>query len=273
MKACPYCEAELRDSVIRCTRCGRSLLGDGGGAPSGAVPGLAGRAAVAATPPAPTTLPRRPERWTPTIRAGARPGSPIPEVVTRRALPTDRRRSGRPDLVLLLAAVAAAAAGFLAWRAIADPWVKLVVTDTSDRLDPVLVGEITLKARAAVLGTIGQGLSAALVAFGLLWLVYGFDRGSTMPWFTNPVAAIGVGLAGLLATVVSAVVWFVWEDAAVARSRALRMGAEELRELLDRQPAPLVEIHRLSGQMRFGGLMVLALLAACAAWWAYRKRA
>jgi len=273
MKACPYCEAELRDSVIRCTRCGRSLLGDEGAMPSATVPNLAGRATVGAAPPAPTTLPRRPERWTPATSVGTRPGRPIPEVATRRALPTDRRRSGRPDLVLLLAAVAIAGAGSFAWRAIADPWVRLVITDTSDRLDPVLVGEITLRARAAVLGTIGQGLSAALVVFGLLWLLYGFDRGSTMPWFTNPVAAIGVGLAGLLATVVSAVVWFVWEDAAVARSRALRMGAEELREILDRQPAPLVEIHRLSGQMRFGGLMILALLAASAAWWAYRKRA
>lgn len=271
MKACPYCDAELRDSVIRCTRCGRSLLGEA--VPSTPAPSLAGRAAGAAAPPATTTLPRRPERWIPAARAGTRPGRPIPEVVTRRALPTDRRRSGRPDLVLLLAAVASAAAGYLAWQTIGDHWVKLIITDTSDRLDPIPVGEIMLRAETALLGTIGQGLSAALVAFGLLWLAYGFDRGSTMPWFTNPVAAIGVSVAGLLATVVSATVWFVWADAAVSRSRALRMSAEELRELLDHQPAPLVEIHRLSGQMRFGGLMILALLAASAAWWAYRKRA
>lgn len=197
----------------------------------------------------------------------------IPEIVTRRALPADRRRSGRPDLALLLAALAGAAAGLLAWRTIPEPWVRLIVTDTSDRLDPVLVGEITLRAKAAVLGTIGQGLAVTLVAFAALWLVYGFDRGSTMPWFTNPVAAVVVSVAGIGMTVLSAVVWFVWEEAAVARSRMVKMGPDELRSVLDHQPAPLVEIQRLSAQLRFGGLMILGLLAACTAWWAYRKRA
>ena len=151
--------------------------------------------------------------------------------------------------------------------------MTLVITDTSNRLDPVLVGELTLRAKAAVIGTIGQGLGAALVAFGALWLVYGFDRGSTMPWFTNPVIAIVTSVAGVGMTVLSAVVWFVWEDAAVGHSRAVGMSAGELRTLLDHQPAPLVEIQWLSGQMRFGGVMLLGVLAASAAWWAYRKRA
>lgn len=197
----------------------------------------------------------------------------MPALAVRRALPSSRGRSIRPDLVLLLAAVTCAAAGLVAWRAIADPWVTLVITDTSNRLDPVLVGEVTIRADASVIGAIGRGLGAALMAFGALWLVYGFDRRSTMPWFANPVSAIVVGITGVGATVLSAVVWFVWEEAAVGRSKALELSPSELRAILDHQPAPLVEIQRLSGQLRFGGIMLLGILAASAAWWSYRKRA
>lgn len=93
-----------------------------------------------------------------------------------------------------------------------------------------------------------------------------------MPWFANPATALAVAVAGIGMTVLSALVWFVWEDAAVRRSRAFGMTATEVREIVDRQPTPLVEIQRLSGQLRFGGMMVLALLAASAAWWSYRTR-
>lgn len=197
----------------------------------------------------------------------------MPEVVTRRALPSDRRRSGRPDAVLLLMSVVAAAAGVLAWRSMEEAWVQLTITDTSDRLDPVLVGAVTLRGKGALIGAIGQGLSAVLVGSGLLWLVYSFDRGSTMPWFTSPITAIVAGAAGVGASVLSALVWFVWEEAAIGRSSALGLTGDQFREILDRQPPPLVEIQRLTGLMRFGGMMLLGTLVASAAWWAYRKRA
>jgi hypothetical protein len=187
-------------------------------------------------------------------------------------LPTDRRRSARPDFVLLVAALAAGGAAFLAWKAVGDPWVKLVVTDTSDRLDPVLVGDVTLRGDAALVGAVAQGLAVVLGIYAIAWLVLGFDRGSTMPWFVNPGVSILVSIVGLMGVVLSALVWFVWEDAAVEHARAVRMTAEELRALLDLQPAPLVEIQRLSGLMRFGGAMVIGLLSACTAWWCYRRR-
>jgi len=267
VKACPFCEAELRDSVIRCTRCRRWLL-------ERPEPDVDVRAPVAATaaPPRPfAPAPPMSRPASPPSVVGPRTG-PVPDVVTRRALPARARRAGRPDLVLLLMALVAAGVGIVAWRSVADPWVRLTVTDTSDRLDPALVGDVVLRAQASVLGTIAQGLAATLIVFGALWLVYGFDRGSTMPWFTNPVGAMTASLAGIGATVLSALVWLVWEDAAVHRSRALGLGADVLRELLDGQPPPLVEIERLSGLLRFGGVMVLGLLASATAWWAYRKR-
>ena len=270
MKACPFCEAELRDSVIRCMRCGRSLRDEPVREPV-REPGDAAAETTATTPSAPAT--DRAGVWvTPATRTRATAAATIPEIVTRRALPADRRRSGRPDVALLLAAVAVAGAGLMAWRAIGEAWVTLVITDTSDRMDPALVGQVTLRANEGIIGAIGLALAGTLVAFGALWLLYCVDRGSTMPWFTNPVVAMGVAVAGTGMTVLSALVWFVWEQAAVGRSRTLGMTADALRAVLDQQPSPLVEIQRRAGQMRFGGAMVLGLLAASGAWWAYRKR-
>jgi hypothetical protein len=196
----------------------------------------------------------------------------MPRVDDRRALPGDRRASARPDLALLLASLAAVGAAVLAWRAIGDPWVKLVITDTSNSLDPELVGRITLRGHAALVGIIGQGLAAVIGVYGVIWFLYGFDRGSTMPGLVNPAIAMTASLFGALGVVLSAAVWFVWEDAAIEHARAVQMTAQELRGLLDLQPEPLVEIERLSGLMRFGGAMVIGLLASCTAWWAYRAR-
>ena len=288
VKACPFCETELRDSVIRCTRCGRSLLPEtepaaqgNGSRPAPEPLGLGAPVVSSGSRGTPAGFPREPPAPAPTssvwatasARTQATPQPPMPtDLGARRALPTDRRRSARPDLVLLLAGLAAAGAAVLAWKAIGDPWVKLVITDTSDRVDPVLVGDLTLHGNAALVGTIGQGLAVVLGVYAIAWLVLGFDRGSTTPWFTNPAISILASIAGLMGVVLSAVVWFVWEDAAVEHARAVRMTAEELRALLDLQPAPLVEIQQLSGLMRFGGAMVIGLLSACAAWWSYRRR-
>lgn len=300
MKACPFCEAELRDSVIKCTRCGRSLLADpDAGAEHERVPASATglglgaptvsggtRGSKVGFPPASSTSPvEQPtsQVWAspstrPTHIADSAPstrpthGDSSPSLIGLRALPSDHRRSAKPDFALLLAALATIGAAVLAWRSIGDPWVRLVITDTSDRLDPQLVGDMVLRGHAAMVGVIGQGIGAVLGVSGILWFFYGFDRGSTPPWFTNPGIAILASIAGLIGTVMAAIIWFVWEDAAVQHARAVKMTVDELRALLDLQPEPLVEIERLSGLMRFGGAMVIGLLAGCAAWWSYHKR-
>jgi hypothetical protein len=232
------------------------------GFPQGSPPPAPNGTSVWASSATPTTSPAAP----------APAGLSLPSNLTaRRALPSERR-SGRPDLMLLLAAVTTIVAAFLAWQAIDHQWVRLVITDTSDRLDPQLVGDITLRGRAALVGVLGRGLVLVIGALGVAWLLHGFDKGSTMRWFVNPAFAIVAALVGLLGAIMSAMVWFVWEDAAVEHARAVKMSAEELQALLDLQPAPLVEIERLTGLMTFGGAMVVALVAACIAWWAARKR-
>lgn len=45
-----------------------------------------------------------------------------------------------------------------------------------------------------------------------------------------------------------------------------------MKRLLDAQPAPLVQIERLSGLMSFAVMMMLGLFAACLGWWAYQRR-
>lgn len=283
VKTCPFCEGELRDSVIRCTRCGRSLVSEPEGGPGhptrvSASSGLGAPAVSGGSRGSkigfPAQEPVRPASpvWADTATRSPSPAAP-PRVGELRALPGDRRGSGRPDFALLLASVVAVAAAVMAWRAIGDPWVKLVITDTSDRLDPQLVGEISLRGQAALVGIIGQALAAVIGVYGVLWFLYAFDRGSTIPWFANPSVAIVTAVVGLIGVVLSAMVWFVWQDAAVGRAHSVSMSAEELRALLDLQPKPLVEIQRLSGLLRFGGAMVVGLLSACTAWWAYRKRA
>lgn len=283
MKACPFCEAELRDSVIKCTRCGRSLLGDpdqqsvraaagqpGLGAPTASMGTRGTSIGFPATEPAPAR--RAPEVWAPASAQTAHHSSvTMPNLTARRALP-DRRLSARPDFALLLASIAGVASAVLAWQAIGDPWVKLVITDTSERLDPRVVGEITLRGQTALVGVLGQGIAAVLGVYGAIWFFFGFDRGSNMSWYVNPAIAILASVAGAIGVVLSSVLWFVWKDAAVHHARSVRMSGRELAELLNLQPAPLVEIQRLSGMMRFGGAMLIGLLAACTAWWSYRKR-
>jgi hypothetical protein len=72
--------------------------------------------------------------------------------------------------------------------------------------------------------------------------------------------------------VLAAMVWFVWEDAMVMRAKAADMSVQAMKELLNLQPAPLVQIQRLSGLLTFGGTMLLGLVASCLGWYAYRRR-
>jgi hypothetical protein len=208
---------------------------------------------------------------TPTRRPTAT-GALATDLGARRALPGERRGSARPDFALLFSALGAVAAAVLAWQAIADPWVRLVVTDTTDKLNPKLVGDITLRGHAAFVGILGQGLAAVIGAFSVLWFLYGFDRGSTMPGFVNPAIAILAAVAGVIGVAVSAMVWYVWQDAAVQHARAVHMTVQELRAFLDLKPEPLVQIERLPGLLRFAGAMAIGLVASCTAWWAYRQR-
>lgn len=276
VKACPYCDAELRDSVIRCTRCLQPLGGEAGDddvavhTPPSTLVTPTTASAPAARPGSPPSRPPS-EGWTIPPSTVPSPG-PLLDLGGRRALPASRRRGGRPDLVLLLASLTAAGAAYLGWTAVGSPWVELVITDTSDRLDPVPVGEIVLRGQAALIGTIGLGLAAALGALGVLWLFYGFDRASTMPWFVSPAFAIVAAVGGVAVAILASSLWLVWKDAAVHRARAVRTSPEKLRELLDLQPPPLVEIHRLDGLTTFGAMMLVGLLGACAASWSYRRR-
>jgi hypothetical protein len=93
-----------------------------------------------------------------------------------------------------------------------------------------------------------------------------------MPGLTNPAFGFLVTTAGLMATVLASMVWFVWEDAMVAHARAADLTTEAMRELVDLQPAPLVEIERLPGLATFGLMMGLGFLASCLGWYSYRRR-
>ncbi len=283
MKVCPFCEAELRDSVIRCTVCARSLLERPAPVtvpPSGFGPPAAGteppridapsEPVPAETRPAPPAA--APSPWvTPSTRASGPTASSIPDALDRRALPT-RSQGVRPDWAMLASALVTGAAAYLAWPTIAKPWVTLRISDTSDGgLGPL--GTATLGADAALVGTLAQAVVLIVGALALLWLIFGIDRGWTMPWFSSPSIGLVTSLAAVGGAFLTSVLWFVWRDAAVARSRAFGLSAERLTAILDNpNHAPSVELYRLPELTRFGGLMAIALLGSCAAWWAFRKR-
>jgi hypothetical protein len=279
VKPCPHCDAELRDSVIRCTRCGRSLREPREPEPVEAAAGTVG-AQPLATPTAVAEAPRA--SGIPSARAFAPAGAtwdPLPtgptsalaEVEAHRALPTSQRSRG-PDLWIMVAGLAAIVAGVLAYLAVRDPWVHLTVSVPETQFDEAVLVEVVVRGQVAFAGTAAKALGGVLAAFGLVWFVFGLNRRWTIPGIANPALAILVSAAGVGLTVVASMVWFVWEDAMVLRARTAGMSAKAMAELLDRQPAPLVEIERLSGLMTFGGVMVLGLLASSLGWWAYRRR-
>jgi hypothetical protein len=238
----------------------------------GAKPALTPTAVAAA--PRPSSVPRA-RAFAPTgatwdaLPPG--PTSALAEVESHRALPTGRRASG-PDLWILWAGIAAIVAGVLAYLVVRNPWVHLTVSvPESEFVDAIRV-EVVVRAQVAFAGTAAKALGGILAAFGIVWFVFGFNRRWTIPGVANPALAIIVSTAGLGLAIVASMVWFVWEDAMVLRAKTAGMSAKAMAELLDRQPAPLVEIERLSGLVTFGGLMVLGLLASSLGWWAYRRR-
>lgn len=274
--------------MIKCTRCRRSLRGDPESEPDPFAPPAASSTAhgsefdgsarlpalptplpvaTAPAPAAPVATPPIDEVW-----SAPRPhSSTAPSVAGRRAMPTAARRWG-PDPWMLLAGLLLAGAGVMAWLAIREPWVHLTVSRDATDFEPALVLEFTMRGQIAFAGTAGTALALALVAFGGIWCFYGLQRGWTMPTITHPALAVIICLVGLAMTALSALVWYVWEDAMVVRSATVDLSMQEMQAILDQQPNPLVEVQRLSGLMTFGGMMVAALCVSCLAWWAYRRR-
>jgi len=270
VKTCPNCEAELKDSVISCVRCGQPVRGDGHSEPRPAG-GPGPDPATSTTPPGAAALATKapPSVWAP-LPQPARSAPSTPDLTARRALPS--RRSWGPDPLMLLAGLEAMGAGVLAFLAVKDPWVHLTVTRPLTDFDPGLVVTLTVRGKAAFVGTAGTALAATLAVMGVLWFFYGFQRGWTMPGILNPALGIIVVSTGLFATVLASMVWFVWQDAMILRAKAARISTDAMRELVHLEPAPLVQIGRLSGLMTFGGMMLVGLLASCLGWYAYRRR-
>jgi len=276
MKVCPFCEAEIRDSVIRCVHCGRSLIETAeAGAPGVGTPTADPDAEEAWATRRPSTRPTGtrtaapPNPWA--TQPGMDPVSRLPNIATRRSLPAPRRSWG-PDVRLLGAGVAAVACGVLAYLAVGEQWVHLTVTDPPTEFEEGQVLQLTLHGATAFVGTAGTALAIAFAAFGAVWFLFGLQRGWTMPGITNPALAMLVAVTGIGTAVVSSTIWFAWEAAMVERSRRAGISMRAMRELLDQQPNPAVEIERLAGLSTFGGMMVLALVVACFGWWGYRRR-
>ena len=273
--------------MIRCAHCRRNIS-DGElsleAAPAGVGSGpTTTRPVPAAAPPRPPTaseIPRTEPATTfapstvsaPARQAWAPPATfPLSNIETRRAMPESRRTFG-PDLWMLWAGMAAAAAGILAYLAVKEPWAHLTVTQPATEVADAVVVQVTVRGHAAFVGTAGTVLAIVLAVFGVLWFFYGFQRGWSMPGILNPALAILVTVAGLGMTLFASMVWFVWEDAMVLRASAAGLTPREMRTLLETQPIPIVEIERLPGMVSFGGMMALGLVAACLGWWAYRRR-
>ena len=68
---------------------------------------------------------------------------------------------------MLLAGLAAMAAGAFAFLAIREPWVHLTVTRFATDTEPALVATLSLRGRAAFVGTMGTGLAITLAVLGL----------------------------------------------------------------------------------------------------------
>jgi len=289
VKTCPHCDGEIRDSVVRCTHCRRNLRDgeiDLEATPPASPPGRqsspSGPHPVAASAPSAPSV---------TVAAGRKPSaapfgstpprdtwsnpvpstSPLSDPSAHRAIANSRRAFG-PDMWMLWAGMAATVAGILAFLAVKEPWAHLTITQPATDTVDALVVEVTVRGHAAFVGTAGTVLALMLAASGLLWFFYGFQRGWSMPGILNPALAILVTVAGLGVALLSSMVWFVWQDAMIARAENVGLTTREMTQLLDQQPIPIVVIERLPGLIRFGGMMALGLFASCLGWWAYRRR-
>ena len=279
MVRCTHCRRNIRDGAIDLQTGPEPVVSGNGGSRSGAVrpaaPLLANAPSVTVTAPTPAASSfGTPSGSAPPRDAWANPApptSPLSNVTAHRASPNSRRVFG-PDMWMLWAGMAAAAAGILAFLAVKEPWAHLTITQTATELQDALVVDVTVRGSAAFVGTAGTVLAVLLASAGLLWFFYGFQRGWSMPGILNPALAILVTIAGLGVAGLSSMVWFVWQDAMIARAEAVGLTPREMTQLLDQQPIPIVVIERLPGLISFAGMMVLGLFASCLGWWAYRRR-
>ena len=274
MVRCTHCRRNLRDGEIDLETPPASPPGRQG-PPSGPAQPVAATIATApsvtvAAPPKSAAAPfgSAPSRDT---WSSAPPTSPLWDPSTHRAIPNSRRAFG-PDMWMLWAGMAATVAGFLAFLAVKEPWAHLTITQPATDTVDALVVEVTVRGHAAFVGTAGTVLALMLAASGLLWFFYGFQRGWSIPGILNPALSILVTVAGLGVALLSSMVWFVWQDAMIARAENVGLTTREMTQLLDQQPIPIVVIERLPGLISFGGMMAFGLFASCLGWWAYRRR-
>jgi hypothetical protein len=208
-----------------------------------------------------------------TTRTARRPAGPLPDLAGRRALPTTKKRSTRPDLFLMLAAIVVGYAAYASWNTFALEWVQISLSRTDTEGNVSAVGNAAFRATDSMAGTLGQAMVVVLAASALLWLFFGLQRGWSMPWFASPVFAIVASVLAIVGSIVSSVLWFVWRDSMVENASRFgldRTGLNAILEDVDR--SPVVAVQRLGGPGKFMTMMAVALVASCAAWWCYRKR-
>lgn len=279
MKTCPFCQGELRDSVIRCGHCGRSLGADDGSDPASVAAPSRAAASSRGTDVRARPAARPIDVWAIQSGAGGHgPGSSVAEpalstiMLGGPALPVPRRRR-RFDGGLLLAGAVLLAAGVLAYLSIRHPWVKVRVTGIDeDNVETGVVVRLALEGGEGLAGKIGMVIAVAMAIWGAVWCWYGFDRGAGIPAFAAPGFAILATLGGIGVAVLCSTVWFVWTDAAISQAGDAHMTASALRQLLDTHPLPLVQLKRLPGLLEFGGLMIAGQLASYLAFWSSRRR-
>ena len=275
MVRCTHCRRNLRDGEVDLETTPSATPPGPAGSRSGAQPAaplLANpSSATVAAPTKPTAAPFGSAPARDTWARSTPPTSALANPAAHRAIPNSRRAFG-PDMWMLWAGMAAAAAGILAFLAVKEPWAHLTITQPATEFEDALVVQVTVRGAAAFVGTAGTVLAVLLAAFGIAWFFYGFQRGWSMPGILSPALAILVTIGGLAVALLSSEVWFVWQDAMIARAEAAGLTTREMTQLLDQQPIPIVVIERLPGMLSFGGMMVLGLFASCLAWWAYRRR-
>jgi hypothetical protein len=207
------------------------------------------------------------------IRTAPRTASPLPDLAGRRALPTTKKRSNKPDPFLMLAAIVVGYAAYAAWQTFALKWVQISLSRTDTEGNVSAVGKATFRATESMAGTLGQAMVVVLAASALLWFFFSLQRGWSMPWFSSPVIAIIASVLAIVGSTVSSVLWFVWRDTMVENATRFGIDRTTLNGILeDVDRSPVVAIQRLGGPGKFGTMMAVALVASCGAWWCYRKR-
>ncbi|HYG71709.1 MAG TPA: hypothetical protein VEC15_05410 [Actinomycetota bacterium] len=174
---------------------------------------------------------------------------------------------------MLLAGLATGYAAYAAWSTIGLRWVEISIARKDIEGNVTDIGTAAFRGTESMAGTFAQAIVVVLGVAAVLWFFFGLQRGWTIAWFASPAIGIVAAILAVGGTILSVVLWFVWKDAVVANATRFGVTREELVEVLeDVERSPVVDLTRLAGPTRFGTMILLALAASCAAWWAYRKR-